>query len=191
MLKEAKKGEPYDAIIVPGIPYDGTQWSKIMKARVFWAVYLYKKGIAKNVIFSGAAVYTPYIEAVTMGLFAEQLGIPKENIIYESKAEHSVENMYYGYKLAQKQGLNRVAIATDPFQAKSLAAFAQRYKINVGTIPIVFDTMHVVATSDPVIDASKAKVENFTAITDRQNFIERLGGTFGDGIQWEEGDKKR
>jgi uncharacterized SAM-binding protein YcdF (DUF218 family) len=190
IYKEAKKGGAYDAIIVPGIPYDGKKWSNIMKARVFWAVHLYKKGITKRVIFSGSAVYTPYIEAITMGLFAQKLGLPKDSILYEQRAEHSVENLYYAYKMAQKKGWNRIAIASDPFQTKSLMAFADRYKIKVGIVPIIFDTLHVIATSDPTIDDSSAKVNNFVPITDRLNFIERLQGTFGDGIQWEAEDRK-
>lgn len=193
LFKESKSTEPYDVIIVPGIPYDGVKWNNIMKARVFWAVHLYKKGITKNVIFSGGAVYTPYVEAITMGLYAEKLGLPKENILYENKAEHSVENLYYGYKMSQKRGWNKIAIASDPFQTKSLMAFADRYKIKVGSIPIVFDTLRVIATSDPIINSDSAKVTDFVSITKRQNFIERMQGTFGDGIIWEKEDdpKKR
>ena len=28
---------PYDAIIVPGVPFNGENWSETMKRRVFWS----------------------------------------------------------------------------------------------------------------------------------------------------------
>ena len=89
LYKRALKNQPYDVIIVPGVPYNGKKWDTAMKGRVIWACYLIKKGIAKNVIFSGGAVYSPYVEGKVMALFAEQLGIPKEKIMVEDKAQHN------------------------------------------------------------------------------------------------------
>ena len=54
---------PYDAIIIPGVPHDGVSWSPTMNIRVSCANFLFKKGIANNIIFSGGAVYTKYSEA--------------------------------------------------------------------------------------------------------------------------------
>src|SRR3990167_5391014 len=83
LFKRALKNKPYDVIIVPGVPYDGKDWSIQMKGRVIWAAYVIDKGIARNVIFSGSAVYSPYVEAKVMALYAEQLGVPKEKIFTE------------------------------------------------------------------------------------------------------------
>ena len=82
------------AIIVPGIPFNNGNWDSVMKGRVLWSYVLYKNGYTKNVIYSGSAVYSPYFEAVIMGLYAEQLGIPREHIFCETKARHSTENVY-------------------------------------------------------------------------------------------------
>ena len=60
---------PFDVIIVPGIPYDGKSWSNnVMKDRVVWSCFLYSRGIARNIIYSGSAVYTPYTEGKIMAL---------------------------------------------------------------------------------------------------------------------------
>ena len=107
-FQSISKKESYDAIIVPGFPHENGEWSSVTKMRVYWAAYLYKKGVAKNVIFSGGSVYTPYVEAKIMSLYAQKLGIPAENIITEEKAEHSSENLYYSYKLAKKSGFEKV-----------------------------------------------------------------------------------
>src|ERR1700751_3639559 len=65
---KAYKKKPYDAVIVTGIPYDSAngKWDYLMKIRVYWSWLLYKNGIAKNIIYSGSAVYTPYMESRIM-----------------------------------------------------------------------------------------------------------------------------
>ena len=174
--------EPYDIIIVPGVPLENGKWSYTMKGRVCWSKYLYDKGIAKNVMYSGAAVYTPYYEAVIMALYAEKLGIPTEHIFTEIRAEHSTENVYYSYKKAKKLGFSRIALASDQFQTKSLKRFT-RIKLSdkVGFIPIVADTLEPITSKmrDPEIDIQKAFVKDFKSLPERENFFKRLKGTWG------------
>ena len=71
---------PYDVAIVPGIPYDPDKVNVLFKARMLWAKSLYDRGIVRNIIFSGAAVHSPYTEAVAMKLIAEEMGIAPEHI---------------------------------------------------------------------------------------------------------------
>jgi uncharacterized SAM-binding protein YcdF (DUF218 family) len=181
MLKESMK-TPYDIIIVPGVPFENGKWSFTMKGRVCWSKYLYDKGIAKNVIYSGAAVYTPYCEAEIMALYAEKLGIPKEHIFTETRAEHSTENVYYSYKKARKLGFNRIALASDQFQTKMMKRFTKK-KVSeqVGLIPIVTDSLMPITTkmTDPEIDFQKAFVKDFISLPDRENFFTRFKGTKG------------
>ena len=113
----------FDAIIVPGVPYEDAALDSVMKARVIWAYVLYKNGITRNVIFSGSAVYSPYYEALIMGLYAKQLGIPAKSIYYDTQARHSTENVYYSYLLAKDKGFKKVALATDPFQSRLLTNY--------------------------------------------------------------------
>ncbi len=175
----------YDVIIVPGVPLENNKWSRTMKGRVLWAVYLYRKGIAKNVMFSGSAVYTPYVEAEVMAKYGAALGIAPDDIFTEPKAEHSTENIYYGYKNAMKLGFETVALATDPFQAKMLRNFSKR-KIDgeVGIIPIVFDSLSVFADTlvDPILEFDELEVENFQSIKERESFWKRFKGTSGRNI---------
>jgi len=112
--------KPFDVIIVPGVPFKNGNWDSVMKARVLWSYILYKDGYTKNIIYSGSAVYSPYYEGIIMGLYAEQLGIPKSHIFYETKANHSTENVYYSYLLAQQEGFKSIALASDPFQSSLL-----------------------------------------------------------------------
>lgn len=183
-LEEARR-QTYDLVVVPGVPLENGKWSRIMKARVYWSKYLYDKGIARNIMFSGSAVYTPYVEAEVMARYAEALGIPREHIFTESKAEHSTENIYYSYKKARKLNFKTIALATDPFQNKMLKKFV-RNKVSkqVGFVPIVFDTLRAMEPfmTDPPLDFSPLEVSNFTALPERKSFWERFQGTMGKDI---------
>ena len=179
--------QSYDLIVVPGIAYDSTGWTRIMKARVYWSKYLYDKGIAKNIMYSGSAVYTKYCEADIMAMYAEFIGIPKEHIFVERKAEHSTENIYYSYKKAKKMNFDKIALATDPFQAKMLSRFIKnKVSKEIGIIPVNFDilkTMESTMVDQPKIDIDKAIVENFISIKERESFFKRLKGTNGKNLK--------
>ncbi len=179
--KKAQKEVPYDVIIVPGVPYGTNEdWAdKVMRMRVYWAALLFKKGYAKNVIFSGSAVYTPYLESDVFAQYAVQLGIPKEHIYLESYAEHSTENLYYSCKLAKLLGFKKIALATDPFQSKLLQRYAMQKFIKVSYIPAIMDSIVGKNIPDPIIDSTKSKVENFVSLTERQSFFKRFRGTLG------------
>jgi len=182
MLNEASK-ETFDIIVVPGVPFqEDSTWSRLMKARVYWSKYLYDKGIAKNIMYSGSAVYTPYYEGEIMALYGAAIGIPKEHIYAETKAEHSVENIYYGYKKAKLLGFEKIALASDPFQSKQLARFVKvRLGKDVGVIPMVFDTLRAMEPKmiDPDIDFNKAYKKDFVSLVSRESFWQRFKGTRG------------
>lgn len=181
---------PYDAVIVPGVPYDGKHWSEAMRNRVQWANYLYKKGIAKNIIYSGAAVYTEYEEAKVMALYGEALGIPKEHIFLDTRAEHSTENVYYSYRIAKKEGFKKIALATDPFQLNGMRKFIKKFELPVDLLPIIKDTLLKQDLTEPTINPNSAKCGNFASIVSRQSKWQRLRGTFGQYICWKEEDLK-
>lgn len=180
-LKETLiKQKTYDAIIVPGVPLEKEDWSKIMQIRVFWSHYLFTQGIAKNIIYSGGAVYTKYTESSVMALYAKELGIPEEHIFEDSLAEHSTENLYYSYKLAQKLGFKNIALASDPFQSMMLTSFAKKEKLDVDFIPVIFAMIDKeIKLYTPKINAEQAIKKDFTALPERENFFERFKGTRG------------
>lgn len=178
----------YDVIAVPGVPFTEAGWDSVMKARVYWAKFLFDKGIAKNIMFSGSSVYSPYYEGEIMALYGIAIGIPQENVFTEIKAEHSTENLYYVHLKSKKMGFSSLALATDPFQAKQLRRFARvRINRNVGIIPIVFDTLRAMQTkmSDPQIDYRKAYNSNYIPLKERESFWKRFRGTLGKNIDYQ------
>ncbi|HTQ63871.1 MAG TPA: ElyC/SanA/YdcF family protein [Puia sp.] len=181
---EASKNK-YDLIIVPGVPFENLEWGRTMKARIYWSKFLFDEGIAKNIMYSGSSVYTPYTEAEIMALYAEAIGIQKQNIFTETMAEHSTENIYYSYKKAKLLGFKNIALASDPFQTKSLRTYVRK-KIDqkVTLIPIVIDTLKKMEPSmiDPQIDYQQAFKQDFISIKKREGFWKRLRGTLGYNI---------
>ncbi|MEO6315118.1 MAG: YdcF family protein [Chitinophagaceae bacterium] len=184
-LFSAVEKKQFDVIIVPGVPFENKLWDRVMKGRVYWAKYLYDRGIAKNIIFSGSAVYSPYYEGKIMALYAEAIGIPKTHVYAEIKAEHSTENIYYSYKLAKKLGFNSVALASDPFQTKLLRKYIRK-KVDaaVPVIPFVVDTMKILeaAMTDPPIDYQQAFNPGFISLKKRESFRKRWRGTRGKNV---------
>ena len=184
-LFNESRDQTFDVIIVPGVPFENGQWSRTMKGRVYWSKYLFDKGIARNIMYSGGAVYTPYYEAEIMALYARALGIPEENIYTETKAEHSTENIFYSYRKAKSLGFQKIALASDPFQTKLLRRYT-RLKVarDVALIPFVIDTMKKLEPemTHPVIDHELAFKNDFESITERENFWKRLRGTRGKNL---------
>lgn len=160
---------PFDAIIVPGLPFKEGKINTIFKARVLWAKWLFDRKVAKNIIFSGSAVHSPYVEAQAMKIMADSLGIPSNHTFVETRAEHSTENIDFGIQLAHQLGFKKVAVATDPFQVLFLRRFTQKSKYNVALIPFPLQLIRVYhKQSVPQINASKAFVKDFVPLDKRE-----------------------
>lgn len=181
----ANEEKPFDVIIVPGVPYELERTTSVMKMRIYWAKHLYDSGYTKNIIFSGSAVYSPFVESVAMKIIADSLGIPADHTFSETKAEHSTENVYYSWKLAKAKGFRKIALATDPYQSRMLKGFIQKYCPDVQSVPIVFDILNIEGKSLPVIDTTSAYVPDFVSIIKREGFWQRLKGTMGARIKEE------
>ncbi|HEY0652600.1 MAG TPA: YdcF family protein [Chryseosolibacter sp.] len=182
---EAKKAKPYDVVIVPGVPFEGENTTGVMKMRLFWAKHLYDSGYTRNIIFSGSSVYSPYVEGIVMKTMADSLGIPPEHTFSETKAEHSTENAYYGYRMAKQLGFSKIALATDPFQSGMLRSFMRRFCPGMRSVPIIFGTLNIDDKQLPKIDSTAGYVPAFVSITERESFWQRMRGTLGKKVKEE------
>jgi len=191
LYKKAQQEKPFDVVVVPGVPYDGPKTTPVMKMRIYWAKNLYDSGFTHNIIFSGSAVYTPYVEGIIMKIVADSLGIPPSRTFSETRAEHSTENIYYSWLMAKEMGFQKIALATDPFQAKLLRRFMKRYTPGVKAIPIVFETMDINSKQLPEIDPTAAKRDNFVSIMEREKFFTRFRYTLGKRVKDEVKKKRR
>jgi len=183
----AIKRAPYDAIIVPGVPYHGEEWNDVMKMRVYWSYLLYRRGAAKHIIYSGSAVYTKYYEAEIMKLYAVKLGIPGDIIFTDTVAEHSTENLWYSYILAKEKGFKKIALATDPFQNLMVKQFKNRHDLSIRHLPVNFaEVDSFMRLPSPKIDPSNAIDHKFKSIEERESKWKQFMGTLGLNIDTKE-----
>ena len=167
---------PYDVIIVPGMGFDtATQQTSGFNTRIVWAKALYDRGVTKNIIFSGAACSSPYVEGTVMKMIAERMGVPAQNIFCETQAQHSKENVYYGWLLARKLGFKKIALASDPYQALFLKGFVEKNMPDMGILPIALDSLKYYSPPVPEVDASTAFVKHFVPLNKRESFWVRVG----------------
>lgn len=177
--------QPFDAIIVPGIPFDGQQWDDVMKLRVLWAVHLYKAGITEHIIFSGSAVYSHFVESEIMKQYAIALGVDSNDILIETKAEHSSENVYYSFVMAREHAWTNVAVATDLVQVKMIRKFVEIKSIPVSFLAAKITVIENMTYPDTIIiDTLKAYVPNFKSIVETQTPKYRWNGTLGKNIDF-------
>ena len=176
----------YDAIIVPGVPFNPPTWDMVMKMRVIWATHLYKTGHTKNIIMSGSSVYSPFVEAEIMRLYAIKMGVPTEHVFVEGRAEHSTENIWYGYKLAKKNELKKIALASDPFQSRLLYNFAKKHMKDLHFLPVIFDTLETLSHTEPKINYDSLRIPNFIPLPNRESQWQRFRGTMGKHIRFKE-----
>lgn len=186
VLKQQDSPRHYDAIIVPGIPYQDKQTALIFKARILWAKYLFDNGSTDNIIFSGNAVYDQYVEGKVMKLYADSLHIPYEHTFSETKAEHSTENVYYSMLLAQQLGFKKIAVATDHFQAILIKKFMKKNCPDVELELIDYEKIDLVLSFWPQIDPASTIANDFVALPEREGSIKRFGGTLGKHIVFSE-----
>jgi hypothetical protein len=178
-------GKVYDVIIVPGVPFESTSLQTILKARMFWAKYLYDQGTAKNIIFSGSSVYSPFIEGEIMCTYADSMGIPTEHTFAETEAEHSTENIFYSVALAKKMGFTKIALATDRYQAVLLRSYLKTKYPEIDVLPI--DFMKIDLNKElPIIDPETAYINTFASLVHRENIVKRFKGTMGKNIPYED-----
>ena len=188
-FERAKNIAPLDAVIVPGIPIQDGEWTKIMELRVGWSRYLYEQGITKRVIFSGGTCYTPYNEAKAMAEYAKATGLPEEAIVLETKAEHSVENVYFSYLIARENGWTKLGLATDPFQSSQMKPMLSDLKRKKGQVvhlvPAYIKLFRTLEHPKPKLDLSHLKEEDFIPLTEKESGFTRFKGTMGKNIDWD------
>jgi vancomycin permeability regulator SanA len=159
---------PYDVVIIPGLPYDAPVPNGLFKARMLWSKNLFDKGIVKNIIYSGSAVHTPYIEGKVMKAISARMGIPAQHTFAETRALHTTENVDYCLQLADSLGFKKVAVATDPFQTFFLERHVKKNHLPVALLPFHLDSFKAYERlALPFYDARKVQIPNFVPLKER------------------------
>lgn len=134
---------PVDAIIVlgGGVDPDGVLGYS-SRRRVAGAVALMRAGRAERLILAGGNASNgadpETIEARLMRRWALELGAAEEALLVEDRSHSTFENLRFGFALAERHGLRRLAVLTDAFhleRARWLAAYLGRPDIAPAAVP--------------------------------------------------------
>lgn len=106
--------------------------------RVKYAVELYKKGFAKNVIFSSGYAFV-YSEPLVMKALAVSLGIPQDAVLIEDKARNTYENVKFTSEIIKGNGWKKILLISSPYHMRRvMLVFGKIAKdINVVYSPVL------------------------------------------------------
>ena len=119
----------FDAIIVLGTPslLDGTP-SPEQRERVLEGVREFRAGVAPHLIMTGGPAHNHFIEAHTMALYAESLGVPAEEVVEEGQAQNTLQNIFYSRLLMQQHGWNSAEVVSSPSHLPRTALILEHYR---------------------------------------------------------------
>jgi uncharacterized SAM-binding protein YcdF (DUF218 family) len=111
--------EPADAIVVfgGGVGESGRANNSSYQDRVRQAVDLYHGGFARNVVFSSGFAYL-FEEAQVMKALAAVQGVPAADIVLETSAGSTRENVLFVRKIAARRGWSRVLLVSSPYHMR-------------------------------------------------------------------------
>lgn len=123
-----KESEEYDACIILGSPAkpDGSV-SRMQKSRMNKAIQLYKQHRVSVLIISGGGVRNAFVEADVMADYAYKQGVPKLDVIKESAARNTYENLKNTKEVCERFNYHRVVVVTSRFHVRRAAFFVRKF----------------------------------------------------------------
>lgn len=119
-----------DVVIILGArSYFGKKINPCLAARVDEGARLVKDKKAKYVIVSGGKNDSGSTEAETMAQLLTDRGIKKDQIILESKATSTYENLQYSREIMKRKDFTNAIIVTEPFHIPRADLIADNLKI--------------------------------------------------------------
>lgn len=106
--------------------------------RVNYTVELYKKGYAKNIIFSSGYMFI-FKEPLVMKALAVSLGVSEEAIILEDKAKNTYENVKFSKEILDKNNWDEILLVSSPYHMRRASLvfnkIAKNIKVTYTPIP--------------------------------------------------------
>ncbi len=165
---------PFDAIIVPGCPSAADGALTLCQARrALWAAIQWERGYAQNFITSGAAVYSPYVEAEAIAAAMVSLGVPADRVYLEPNALHTDENIYNALQIARQKGWRRLAVASDRGQAVGASQLLEDWHDQCGAFSMDYPLVQRRLQETPQLLAVRVPKVTTGFVPLRQREIER------------------
>ncbi len=135
-----------DAAIVLGAAAWGSKPSPVLQERVNHAIWLYKHGYVKKIIFTGGkADERDFTESEVSRMYALKNQVKDEDILIERKSRVTEQNLEYAKEIAEEHGLKTFLLVSDPLHMKRAMAMAKHYQIQAYSSPTntsAYKTLH-------------------------------------------------
>jgi uncharacterized SAM-binding protein YcdF (DUF218 family) len=128
--------EPADAIVVlgAGVRRDGTLSNSSLR-RTIRGIDLYRRGLAKILVFTGPRNRSAHAEAEVRSVLAMQFGVPSAAIVLETTARTTREEADRVAALLRHRGLSRILLVADVEGMRRATAVFQRVGFDVLPAP--------------------------------------------------------
>ena len=129
---ERDHAAPADAIVVLGAAAYDAQPSPVFEARITHGLDLYRRGLAKTLIFTGGygGSGARFSESQVARRYALRHGVPDEAILIEAKSRTTYDNLVEARTLMQEHGLDRVIVVSDPLHMARAMRLCRRLGID-------------------------------------------------------------
>ena len=119
------KTKKLDYVVVLGAGLMGKKVTPLLAARINRGIEVYRRNPGSKIIMSGGQGPDEEIpEAVAMAKYAEEEGIPKQDIIVEDKSKTTRENLIFSHRLIKSD--SRFAIVTNSYHVYRALVLAKR-----------------------------------------------------------------
>lgn len=125
-----------DAIVVLGAAQYAGRPSPVLKSRLDHAIALYQRGLAPRlVVTGGVGDGDTTSEAAVSRRYAMKRGVPDSALLSEEHGRTTTESMRAVADLAEREGMERVILVSDPFHMLRLRILAGRMGLTAHTSP--------------------------------------------------------
>ena len=117
---------PADAAVVLGAAVWTSEVSPVFKERINHGIELYRNRKVRKLIFTGGQGNPGEpTESSAARQYALQSGVPAGDILIEEQSHTTYENIEYAKHLADKNGIRKVLIVSDPLHMKRAITMAK------------------------------------------------------------------
>lgn len=112
--RDSARRAPVIVVLGCGVTPEG-QPSDSLRGRTMKAVRLYRRGMAKKILFTGGRGTWGSPESIVASSLAKRLGVPAHDVLLEQNSHSTRENALYAKIIMDGYGWKRAIIVSDPY----------------------------------------------------------------------------
>lgn len=127
---------PADAALVLGAAAWDKRPSPVFRERINHALYLYRIGMVKKLIFTGGTSKSGFMTEAAVGRrYAIKKGVTADDIVYENQSRDTYQNLVNGKAIAEDNDIDSIIIVSDPYHMARASFMAKDLGLNAQTSP--------------------------------------------------------